>query len=80
MFAANLHRMDTQYDTGEILGQIEMLAESDRTVFWHNAELFTKWASQPTEPQGIEPGKEDEFYDSWPTPAQVKILKNRLFN
>ena len=80
VFAANLHRMDTQYDTGEILGQIEMPAESGRSVFWHNTELFTQWASQPTEPQGIESGKEDKFYDSWPTPAQVKILKNRLFN
>ena len=87
ILGATLHRMDTQYDTGEILGQIEMPAESNRTVFWHNTELFkrgtelfTQWASQATEPQSIEPGKEGEFYDSWPTPAQIKILKNRLFN
>jgi len=87
-----LHRMDTTYDTGEILNSLELDITEGRSVFWHNIELFKagidlliEWVEQPinllnSKSGSIDSSKEQEFYDSWPTPGQVSQLKAPLFS
>lgn len=82
-----LHRMDKDYDTGEILAQNEIPRDLGRSVFWHNAELFRKgaklfinWAEQPGKNLNLANTPVSENYDSWPDPEQVSQLKSQLYS
>lgn len=90
----SLHHMDIHYDTGEILNSMELEADQQRSVLWHNielfklgAELFIRWAEHlnnaESEKQKRETyssqEQESEFYDSWPSPEQVKASDRSLF-
>lgn len=96
-----LHRMDTTYDTGEILVSQKLDIQDGRSVLWHNIELFKLGAAlfiqwlekledacvQSSVESSVENsaessviGSESEYYDSWPTPRQVKQLKHPLFS
>lgn len=81
----SLHQMAEDFDTGEILAQTSMPIKLDRSVFWHNIELFRyglelfqEWlqGSVPAINQS-NTGVTDQ-YDSWPLPVQVKSLKHPL--
>lgn len=81
----SLHRMAEDFDTGEILARTGMPVNPNRSVFWHNIELFRyglglflDWlkGSTPAVDQS-NTGVTDQ-YDSWPLPEQVKSLNHPL--
>lgn len=90
----SLHRMDQHYDTGNVLDTASIRIEPNRSIFWHNVELFKlgaelliNWATQSSKrltESKLAPAEssacEREFYDSWPTPKQAKRLKGKLFS
>ncbi len=81
-----LHRMDENFDTGEILSQSSMIVDSKKSLFFNNCQLFKSgvelaisWMknanSSPIETMENNHQDDplfDKDYDSWPTRKDVK--------
>ena len=84
----SLHEMAETFDTGKILSQQDLLISENDTLLSVNKKLFAEGASLARawikEEQGtaLEDGNSEGQYDSWPTPEQVRQLKQsgRLLN
>jgi len=89
----SLHLMDQTYDTGRVLMSSTMAISQERSVSWHNLELFKigvqmflQWVEK--NPQFDDKGlhaaslnttDESDHYDTWPTKMAVARLKTALF-
>jgi len=77
--------MDVTYDTGEILRSSEMEIQQNRSVSWHNLELFKlgttlflEWLNETEAPLNTASSQttdETEHYDSWPRVEMVARLQ-----
>lgn len=88
-----VHRMNNQFDSGEILIQSEMKLDKSKSLLFNNCELFTEGAklamnwmrdNQLHSTNRIDNSViKDKHYDSWPTRIDVKRFKKagyRLMN
>ncbi len=82
----SLHQMADEFDTGKILAQASMPVIPNRSVFWHNTELFRvglrlfqEWILGNTTEPAVTNTPVTDQYDSWPTPRQVNQLKKPLW-
>jgi len=87
IFGVSLHKIAEEFDTGEIIAQKSMSKNPDKSVFWHNIELFRHglelfhaWISSPSPATNIENTDINDQYDSWPSPDQVKKLGHPLYS
>jgi methionyl-tRNA formyltransferase len=80
----SVHRVDENFDTGEILAQTQLVSDKQASVFYHHWQLFRQGAQLAVNviqqlPQNVV-GKAQNGagnYDSWPTKAKVKAFKQR---
>ena len=77
-----LHRLDTGFDTGDILRQVPLAAPTNDSVLRTTASLFALGgrllATLLTNPAGAAQGYPQSgpgSYDSWPTPVEVRDLR-----
>ncbi len=77
----SLHQVDTEFDTGAILRQQQILVETEKCLFYHQVKLFqlgAKLAVQEILQATIAtPQTSTGRYDSWPTKKQVKDFKHQ---
>ena len=86
-FGVSLHKITEEFDTGEVLAQSSMPKNPDKSVFWHNTELFRQglelfriWVKDPSSVTKIDNTGNSDQYDSWPSPSQVSALNHPLYN
>ena len=85
-----LHKMSEDFDSGKILAQKAISADTNQSVCFYNCQLFEEgvklaigWMSDEDEALGdtVANNNSDKSYDSWPSKAKVKQFKqagNRL--
>lgn len=88
-----VHRMDSSFDSGEILLQSEMELSNSKSLLFNNCQLFEegiRLATSWIKDNNIKSNREiqntiqsHENYDSWPSKTDIKQFKNsgyRLMN
>ena len=83
-----LHKMSEDFDSGKILAQKTISADTYQSVCFYNCQLFEEgvklaieWMGDETSVDTIANNSSDKSYDSWPSRAKVKQFKqagNRL--
>lgn len=79
-----VHHVDETFDTGDIIAQTIIGTDKNRSVFYHQLQLFQKGAILAANvirqlPQGLARQAQNVGgdYDSWPTKAKIKDFKKR---
>lgn len=88
-----IHRMNTDFDSGEILLQSEMRLSNSKSLLFNNCQLFqegAKLAANWIKDNNVQENHKvensqvtDKNYDSWPNKTDIKQFKNsgyRLMN
>jgi len=79
----SLHKMSESFDTGELISQKSLPLEAQQTLFDMNCRLFIEGGRLALNriTQGATMAQETplntghDSYDSWPTPAKVRLFK-----
>ena len=83
----SLHEMAEEFDTGVIIRQSTMSPVPNRSVFWHNLELFRlglklfdDWVTKPSSSENmLKNNAANQAYDSWPSTQEVRKLSAKLW-
>ncbi len=80
----SVHRVDENFDTGEIFAQTQLVSDKYASVFYHHWQLFQQGAELAVSvieqlPQNVVGKAQNSTgsYDSWPTKAKIKAFKQR---